>query len=138
MITSKIEQLHTTIELAIEALKPTSSQQLRPGNWKIVYQEVEVQIVADNSVNPDFPSLILYFVLFELPKENRGACLEELMQAHFHGLSKYALFQDFLMQIMDFPHTDNLTVDHIKEAIELYTKHIAAMRIDLYQRHFAE
>lgn len=138
MITSKIDLLQSTIELAIEQLQPTSVQQLKPQRWKIVYQEVEVQIAIDDSINPEFPSLILYFILFELPQENRGACLEELMQAHFYGASKYALFQDFLIRIMDFPHTDGLTIETMKQTIQLYTQEITTLRVDLYQRYFAK
>lgn len=130
--------LQSTIGLAIDQLKPTQIQELRPGNWKIVHEEVEVQIVIDNTVNPDYPSLTLYFVFFELPPQNRGACLEELMQAHFHGLSKYALFKNFLMQIMDFPHTDNLTIETVVQTINMYVQHVKTLRLDLYQRYFSK
>lgn len=136
MITSKIDLLQSTVELAIEQLKPTSVQQLKPQRWKIVYQEVEIQIAIDDTINPEYPSLTLYLILFELPQENRGACLEELMQAHFYGLSKYALFQDFLVRIMDFPYTDSLTIETMQKTICIYAEEIAKLRMDLYQRYF--
>lgn len=60
-----------------------------------------------------------YFVVLQLPEKNKAECLQELMQAHFHSKSKYALFDAYFSELMN-----------------IYVQHVALLRNDLYHRYF--
>ena len=128
------EHVIQTIESSLSVLAPQSKIKMEDSKWKINLDNVEIQIAIDE-ISPEL-SLSIYFVVLQLPQNNRAACIEELMNANFHIRSKYALFNGFILQLVDIPQANSISSGHLAEMLGMYTNHVNLLRNDLYVKYY--
>lgn len=131
------QKLAAVIDSALAKMTLPVNQKTADFNWKIMFNEVEVQIAAADPLGNDRPVLSLYLVILRLPENNRSACVEELMRANFQtAFSKYALFDEFILQLVDIQQPEMLDEESFMTTLSLYTQHAGRLRQDLYVKYY--
>lgn len=131
-------QLTQVVQQAIESIDTSYVHTPEPNKWKVMINDVDIQIAIDDPLQSGSPSLSLYFVIIQLPENKRAECIEELMRANFQAMSKYALYEDMILQLVDFLQTDMLNAENLKITLEMYANHVLSLRQSIYQRYFIE
>ena len=128
------QNLSGIIDSALATIGLTTNAKTGEFKWNVNLNDVETQIAVEDAGGS--PTISLYFAILQLPPKNRAECIEELMRAHFHMQSKYTLYNEFILQIVDVQHTQLMTADIFSELLSMYVQHAAALRNDLFQKYF--
>lgn len=128
------EDLARLVDLSLSNSNLISNDKIDEFKWKVNLNNVEIQIAIEHT--SDQPSLSLYLVVMQLPAQNRAACIEELMSANFHIQSKYALFSEFILQVIDIQQTNSMSVESFVEVLNTYAHHVVLLRNDLYLKYY--
>lgn len=128
------QDLAQIVESSLSTTPLISSNKMDDFKWKVNLDHVEIQIAIEDRSGQ--LSISLYLVVLQLPTQNRAECIAELMNANFHIQSKYALFSDFILQIVDIHQTHFISTENFVEILNTYAHHVVLLRNDLYLKYY--